>query len=86
MDMTEKGDKLKLGSSEWLEAMNQREAELDSAKANRPKKVNERLDWEATDREDKARRASHPAGHERSGLPVGTSTAGENTKARDPGR
>lgn len=84
--MTEIGDKPKLGSSEWLESMNRQEDALKERKANKPQRVDERLDLDATDSEDRVRRARHPAGHIRTGAPVGTSTVGESSRGKDPGR
>ena len=84
--MTEIGNKPILGSSEWLEWTKKQEEELKRARENRPPRIDEHLDLDATARLDMARKGRHPAGHIRTGLPVGTSTVGVSSRGEDPGR
>lgn len=74
------------GSLEWMQGLQKEEEELESNKKNKPPRIDEHLDWEAADREEKVRRASHPAGHKRTGLPKGSPTVGDSSRGKDPGR
>ena len=75
-----------IGSSEWIKQMAQTEAELKAAKANRPPRIDEHLGLDATAKLDMARKVNHPAGHIRTGSPVGTSTVGQSSDTKIPGR
>ena len=74
-----------LGSLKWIRALEKQEADLERSKKNRSPRIDEHLNLDETDTVDRGRRARHPAGHIE-GAPFGTSTVGESSRGKDPGR
>jgi len=76
-----------IGSLAWMEQMNNLEKDTEASKVARKAKlkIDEKLSLGETMSEERARQRSHPAGHIRSGAPVGTSTVGQSSRGEIPG-
>ena len=75
-----------IGSLAWIENNKRKQEELHERKAARPPRIDEHVDFVQADREAMQRKRTRPTSGITTSLPIGWSSAGEDSKGNDPGK